>query len=87
MLVGFQGNAIDCGGKKDGNGTSAKETPRDPGMATNDDQNLDGFEEWDVTPKAVENEALLHQVANYLGDLYACCTRLGKSEDDCPRLL
>ena len=44
--------------------------PLDPGKATNDDQNLDGFEEWDVTPKAVENEALLHQVANYLGDLY-----------------
>ena len=42
----------------------------DQGMTTDDDQNVEGFEGSDKKQKAVENEALLHQLANYLDDLY-----------------
>ena len=37
---------------------------------TDDDQNLEGFEESDVKQKAVDREAFLHQLANRLGDVY-----------------
>ena len=42
----------------------------DQGNATDEDQHLEGFEESDRKQKAVDNEAHLHQLANYLGDLY-----------------